>query len=310
MYGRQIQRRRCWGFTLVELLVVVGIIAILIALLMPAIAGAREAANRIKCLATLRSMHQAAQMHAVEHRGYMPIAGVQGPLSARVEATPQGLNDQNRTKYMWGEIGETDPPRPIPLPMALGHYMNLGQAMPNAYRHVFSLKDAMETEAVRRLFQCPSQDPDSIIPGYMISDANWGILSMGYMSYIFNAEFLARRIWVVTSGYETPAGLVAAVKRPSEVFLFADGKCAEPFSYWGYGAHPAKESDITLYEHCLLGGRKQLDFTRHRARINVVFIDGHAETLLLPEPTRPIGLQHPENRGSIEYAGLIKGIRE
>ena len=52
------------GFTLVELLVVVAIITVLVALLLPALSGAREHANRIKCLSTLRSMGQAAQMHA------------------------------------------------------------------------------------------------------------------------------------------------------------------------------------------------------------------------------------------------------
>jgi prepilin-type N-terminal cleavage/methylation domain-containing protein len=54
------------AFTLVELLVVIGIIALLIALLMPALSGARDAARRAKCLATLRSMHQAAHMHTLE----------------------------------------------------------------------------------------------------------------------------------------------------------------------------------------------------------------------------------------------------
>ena len=67
--------RRVAAFTLVELLVVIGIIAVLIGILLPSLAKARGEANRAKCLANLRSMEVAQGIYAAENRGYLIQAG-------------------------------------------------------------------------------------------------------------------------------------------------------------------------------------------------------------------------------------------
>ena len=59
------------GFTLVELLVVIGILTVLIALLLPVLSRAREQANRLKCAANLRSMGQAMALYTQQY-GYYP----------------------------------------------------------------------------------------------------------------------------------------------------------------------------------------------------------------------------------------------
>src|SRR2546423_2035117 len=66
----RVPRRR--AFTLVELLVVVGIIAVLIALLFPVFAKAREQANRTKCLANLRTIGQSMFVYANNNHDRLP----------------------------------------------------------------------------------------------------------------------------------------------------------------------------------------------------------------------------------------------
>jgi type II secretory pathway pseudopilin PulG len=62
--------RQLAAFTLVELLVVIGIIAIMLSILLPTLAGARQRAQSVACLSNLRQIGQSAIIYATENKGY------------------------------------------------------------------------------------------------------------------------------------------------------------------------------------------------------------------------------------------------
>lgn len=80
------QSPRAHAFTLVELLVVIGIIAVLISILLPALSKAREQSRRVSCLSNVRTLAQYTILYASESKGWLPYRAPGAPQPPEVLA--------------------------------------------------------------------------------------------------------------------------------------------------------------------------------------------------------------------------------
>ncbi len=286
-----ILRRSSAGFSLVELLVVIGIIALLIALLMPALAKANEQARQVKCLTVLRAIGQAAQTHLNDHKGYLPLAGWHWNISGGV-VNPEGLDDLAEAKYDY--YLDRGIKRPMPVTAALAQY--LGPVLRSNSRE--GITADLQSPSVRRLFRCPSQNVEL-----------WGWTQRGdgpggswmsppeCSSYVFNEGILGRRDGAKIN--RCPVGLITKVARASEVLFAMDGRTRDQaydrcFLAFDYGPNDSMyDFDINTQSGTL--GKEILDYWRHGTRANVLFVDWHVETI----PMSPDGLKR---------IGVSKGV--
>ncbi len=278
---RRTRVRRCGdhfggGFTLVELLVVIGIIALLISILLPALSRARSAANEVKCLANLRSIGQAANLHVNEHQGYLPIAGY---IWSAGGATPAGLGDVSQRRFVYYQDGGQ--PRPMPLPGALAQY--LSQDIRTDSRA--NLEADLMKGTVRKVFLCPSDVEGH--PGTTIEDGGWVGPKSNY-SYAFNEAALG---WAESgsggvTGHARTRAHLTAIPHAATVLFLSDGLPRTEFSdnQMDFYDH---QSNISLWEATkgtdIAGTPSIFDRKRHRGRMNILFMDFHAQSVIIDE---------------------------
>ena len=231
------------GFTLIELLVVIAIIAILAAMLMPALAKAKQKAHGAACISNLRQWGLAQNMYLDDNRNVFPLP--------KIATATTGASGYNENTPGWSNFKDF-------------HANNPGQtdsAWFNALPPYISAKPLWEIAgdpanfvSGRKIFDCPAVTQPSEFP-----DPNRVVFNYG-MNLKGNTGLDASVVYGVN--FKS-----TMVQNPSAFVFMGDGRArSTDLPYYGT---PTKEVGV---QHCWV---KQFS-ARHNAGGNLSFGDGHA----------------------------------
>lgn len=267
------------AFTLVELLVVIGIIAVLISILLPALGQVREKSRQTKCLSNLRQLAMAAIAYSSENAGAMPGRGGSG-MSVNIPGDPTSTFDWIAWQHSRDPVtGTTSSGADLNLTYsALAKFLGIRPAA-----HTSAQEAVQISQDVEDVFVCPS-DPRTARPRQV------GSTNIYRYSYSMNLMYSTPVFTVSGFGRGERSdgkfnGTLSSIRKASEKVLFV---CEDERTLDDGTFSPSAQAFVDAMNVNAVADRHEarradlvttsLGITRNRnARGNVVFADGHGE---------------------------------
>ena len=251
------------AFTLVELLVVIGIIAVLIGVLLPALSKAREQSNSVKCLSNLRQIGIAIVQYGNANHGYLVPGAVRFP--------GDGLDRDNWATILVAGKYLPSPPQP---PSNTGNTF----ADTSFGDSVFRCPSGLDNRALTGASNTPTTPYDQMGAGF------FRLLSSNTAGKLGISPDLRVDCWYGVNGWQTStSGSVANAYARWPFTRIPDENAAEPQQLHKLAQFKFASSLVLVYDGVSFHNQKvAMVNARHNkfTRTNVACGDGHAETML------------------------------